>query len=623
MLTPEQLAHCADDMIWLYSRLENDIIRDITRRIVKTGIITDTAHFQLGVLQEAGALYSDITQEISKQSGVAETTLKQLFEDSAVKAMEYDSLIYKDYGLEPHTLRMSPSALQVLEAGYIKTNGNLANLTQTTANTSQWKFIDACSLAELKVTTGGYSYQTAVWEAIQSVAKDGLEVEYPSGHRDKLEVAVRRNVITGIGQTTGKICLGYAHEMGCDLMEITAHSGARPSHAAWQGQIVSLSGENDEYLTLSDIGYGTGDGFKGWNCRHDWFPYFEGTTRMYPEETLAKMNAKDIEFPDGTMHTLYEAEQMQRKYERAVRQSRRELCAADEVMKTAEKGSELYRKAAEKYDHCTAKAKYYEREMKNFCDKTGLRVDGSRTRTYGYGKSISQKVIHNDKAMYENYKKMLGSHATAKDINEFNFIALHGTKEYNLYRNVEAVNKMYKTDFGSMTPMQIYELDQRALREKRSNFSSRYKNSGNFAVMEYNGEYYYAHSLANIENGVENKVFANYRGDKSHLAYTGMSELERNFVTFDVVQATGKKATSSFKGELRTDTYLDTEAKLLEMLENTLYNRDIKDIYILSERGMCDSCKNVADQFIERHPEANVNIVSNIKNTGDPWKGRK
>ena len=365
----------------------------------------------------------------------------------------------------------------------------------TTAKTSQVQFINACSLAELKVSTGGYSYQTAIWEAVQAVAKYGLEVEYPSGHKDKLDVAVRRNVMTGIGRTTGEICLEYANEMGCDLMEISAHSGARPSHAEWQGDIVSLSGQ-DGYLSLSDIGYGTGDGFKGWNCRHDWYPYFEGSKRMYSKEELEKLNAEDVEFPDGSKHTQYEAEQMQRKYERAIRQTRRELCAADETMKTTDKDSELYAKAKTDYDRCTAKVKYYEQEMKSFCNKTGLYVDNSRVRTYGYGKSISQKVVHNDKAMYEKYKYMLGTKATAKDIHEFNYMAFNGKKEYNLFRKVESVNAMYRTDFGSMTPMKIYELDQRALKEKRTNFASNFKDQGNFAAMEYGGEYYYAHSLA-------------------------------------------------------------------------------------------------------------------------------
>lgn len=48
---------------------------------------------------------------------------------------------------------------------------------------------------------------------------------------------------------TGEISLANAKDMEQDLMEISAHAGARPSHAEWQGQIVSLSGDNTKYLS--------------------------------------------------------------------------------------------------------------------------------------------------------------------------------------------------------------------------------------------------------------------------------------------------------------------------------------------------------------------------------------
>lgn len=293
MLTPEQLAHCADDIVELYSQLEEAIVRDVARRIVKTGTMTDTAIWQTQHMQELGTLNSDILNSISKYSGKCESELKKLFEDAAITATEYDNEIYRANGLNPKYIKVSDTQLQILEAGYKKTHGNLSNLTLTTAVSSQTSFINACSLAELKATSGAFSPQQAIVDAIKQVAVNGAEVIYPSGHTDKLDVAVRRNVMTGIGQTTGQICLANARELGCDLMEITAHAGARPSHSYWQGQVVSLSGRKG-YLSLSDIGYGSGDGFKGWNCRHDWYPYFEGSTRMYDEEKLKQMDTKSI-----------------------------------------------------------------------------------------------------------------------------------------------------------------------------------------------------------------------------------------------------------------------------------------------------------------------------------------
>lgn len=584
MLTPEQLAHCADDAVALYSKLNEEIVRDIARRIAKSSRLTETGRLQILALQDVGMLTSDIQKTVSRYSGASETLLHDLFEDAGIMSVEYDMSIYTANGLNPLPLNMSPAAMQTLEAGYRKTNGNLRNLTGTTAITSQTGFIDACTMAEMKAESGAFSPQQAIVDAVKQIAKDGAVVRYPSGHKDKLDVAVRRNVMTGIGQTTGEICLGYARELNHDLMEITAHAGARPSHAKWQGQIVSLSGKPG-YLSLSDIGYGTGEGFKGYNCRHDWYPYFEGSRRMYSPEELEKLNAKDIQFPDGSMHTLYEAEQYQRACERRIRETRRQLVAQDELLKNVQ-DTETKRLARHEYDKCTIRLKAQEKNLSDFCDYTGLRENSSRVQTYGFGRSLSQSVVQRNK-------------------------------------KIEAVCAMYKVDFGYMSKLQIFELDQRALTEKLTNFTSKYKNSGNFAIMEYGKQYYYAHSMANKSNGIESPAFAKYKGDKSHLASTSENEGKRRFRTFDVTQETGGMIPENFTGDIRSNTFEDTEAKLFESLENLWYNSKHKTINILSERGMCDSCKWVAVQFMEKHPEARVNIVSGKSATKISWKGRK
>ncbi len=584
MLTPEQLAHCTDDIVELYTKLNEEIVRDIARRVAKASDVTPTGRLQILALQNVGMLTDDILQTVSKYSGMSDSLLYDLFEDAGIMSVEYDMEIYTKNGLNPLPLNMSPAAMQTLEAGYRKTNGNLRNLTGTTAVTSQTNFINACTMAEMKAESGAFSPQQAIIDAVKQLAADGAVVRYPSGHKDKLDVAVRRNVMTGIGQTTGEICLGYARDLEWDLMEITAHAGARPSHARWQGQIVSLSGRKG-YLSLDDIGYGTGEGFKGYNCRHDWYPYSEGSARMYTAEEIAKLNAKNIEFPDGSMHTLYEAEQYQRAYERRIRETRRQIIAQDELMKNVS-DEQTKQLARHEFDKFTVKLKEQEKKLSDFCDYTGLRVDSSRVQTLGFGKSLSQSVVQRNK-------------------------------------KINAVCDMYKVDFGHMNKLKIFELDQRALVEKRTNFSSDYKKSGNIAILEYGGEFFFSHSQANISNGIATEAFEKYKGDKTHLARTSVNEAERQFKTFDVRQDTGKKIPSGYSGAVRSDTFEDTEAKLFESLENLWYNNKHQTINMLSERGMCDSCLEVAKQFIAKHPRAKVNVVSNVQNTGNPWKGRK
>lgn len=445
MLTPDQLAHCADDILKLYSQLEEEIVRDVARRISKTGVITETGKLQLNAMQELGTLNSDILKSLSKYTDKTEEQLQKLFEDAAVTATEYDNEIYRANGLNPKSIKVSATQMQTLEAGYKKTSGNLSNLTRTTAVTSQTGFINACTLAEMKAESGAFSPQQAIVDAIKQVASEGAFVLYPSGHRDRLDVAVRRNVMTGIGQTTGEICLANARELGCDLMEITAHAGARPSHASWQGQIVSLSGRKC-YLSLSDIGYGEGDGFKGWNCRHDWFPYFEGSTRMYSEKDLKELDAENIEFPDGSMHALYEAEQYQRALERKIRETKRILAAQDEFFNNT--SSQSMKKAIKNnFDDFSIKLKRQEAQMNAFCEKTGLLVDNARVQKYGFGRSTAQKAVS---SANKHYKTWSSEH----NINNIKTLAEYYKVKYNDTARYELLKKYVNSvDRGMLSPL--------------------------------------------------------------------------------------------------------------------------------------------------------------------------
>lgn len=478
MLTPEQLAHCADDIINLYSQLEEEIVRDIARRIVKTGTMTDTGIWQAQHMQELGTLHSDVLSSVAKYSDKTESELKKLFEDASIKATEYDNEIYRRNGLNPKSLKVSDTQMQLLDAGYKKTQGNLSNLTLTTAVSSQTSFINACSLAELKASSGAFSPQQAIADAIKQVAQDGAFVIYPSGHRDRLDVAVRRNVMTGIGQTTGEICLANARELGCDLMEITAHAGARPSHANWQGQIVSLSGRKG-YLSLSDIGYGTGDGFKGWNCRHDWYPYFEGSTRMYSDKDLKELDAENIEFPDGSMHTLYEAEQYQRALERRIRQTKRTLAACDEAINNLS-DKELLQKLDNEFSKYSIKLKRQESELNNFCDKTGLLKDTSRSQSYGFGRSTAQKAVGSAKKHFKTWSKEHNIN-NIETLAEYYNVKYNDSKRYALLKGyVKAVDK---GDISSLTGFDLYESKAKEIQEKLVGL--KINNDNNYEIKDF------------------------------------------------------------------------------------------------------------------------------------------
>lgn len=406
MLTPDYYFNCTDDIIEVYSKLDQSITRDIARRILKAGYVTEGAKWQIQVEREAGLLYDDIISSIAEYTETSESAVKALFEDAGITSKDFDDKIYKEAGKTPIPLKSSQAMLQVLQAGIEKTNGLLSNLTKTTALTAQTAFIDACTLAEMEITSGAFDYNTAIRHAVESAISQGCYVEYASGARATLEAAVRRAVMTGVSQTTGEISLANAKEMDTDLMEITAHGGARPSHAVWQGQIVCISGKRSGYLTLSDIGYGEVTGFKGVHCRHDWYPFLEGvSTLAHTKKELEDLKNATVIY-NGEEIPLYEAQQKQRAMERIIREERRKALGYEEAAKTAT-NKKLKEDLETNYYTCAQKIKQKEKIYDGFCNETGLTPQKDRLYKYGYNKSESQKVLVSNRNA-QQYNKLVG-----------------------------------------------------------------------------------------------------------------------------------------------------------------------------------------------------------------------
>lgn len=388
MLTPEYLQSVPDAMVELYAQAEADILADMARRINGFDMFIPSAQYQMQMLEEMGVLRSDIVRELSRLTGKSKKELITIMREAGMETLAADEAIYRAAGLSSSPAAASSAVQEVLAAGLKKTGGLFTNLTKTTANTATKQFERALDRAYMQISSGAIDPATATKNAIKSLAKDGVgAITYPSGHVDNLEVAVRRAVITGVNQTCGKMQEARADELGCDLMELTAHAGARPSHAEWQGQIVSRSGRPG-YLSLDDIGYGTGAGFKGWNCSHDWRPYFEGMPRTYSKELLDSYEAKDYEY-NGQKMTEYEALQQQRNIERNLRRWKRENVA----MKAA--GLDTTESAA--------KIAKWQGVQKDFINQTGLKRQTERESIAGWGRSQAASA----RADAKKYEKAL------------------------------------------------------------------------------------------------------------------------------------------------------------------------------------------------------------------------
>ena len=393
MLTPNQLDKLPEPMIQLMSELQNEIISDICRRITKANYLTPTAEWQLYKANQLTISAREVKRRIAAKLKVRESTLKELYTDAVKTAIREDEIIYKaaiaegilsdNYRDRLTNYTRSKAFSNVLQRGLKNTNGLMRNLTNSAAAAANRQLSDALDLAFLKCASGAFTPQDAIFEADRKLGQDGLKcVSYGSGRTDQLDVAVRRAVVTGIGKTCCDMQLDLAKEMDCELVEVSSHLGARPSHAEWQGQIYSLKKGHPKYPYFYDAtGYGTGDGLGGWNCRHSFFPYFEGLSVAANAPTFSK--EENLEEYTNT--------QKQRAYERSIRKSKRELAALDSARQEA--SPELKAKLDREFERKSVTLKNREARLEEHLKATGLLPDNSRVRVDGFGKSVSQKAV--------------------------------------------------------------------------------------------------------------------------------------------------------------------------------------------------------------------------------------
>ena len=393
-LTPEQLAEASARLDGLTQKLEKTVLDDICRRIAKAGAVTDSAEWQMLRLKEMGYANDVIEQAVSEYTKKSAAEVQQLFHEAAQVSDIFYSEMYTQSGKPFVPVEDNPYMQQLISSVVEQTQNELVNLTRsmgfavrqpdgsTTFKPAAKAYQSALDLAQMQVATGTFDYTTAIRNSVKALTDGGLQfVDYASGHRNRADVAARRAILTGLSQMTGKVSEHNAEELETDIVEVTAHAGARPDHAEWQGRRYSLSGKSKEYRSLEEAtGYGTGDGLKGWNCRHDFYPVIPGISPpAYTEEQLANIDPPPIEYNGKTL-TYYECTQKQRAMETAMRKTKREIIAA---------------KASGDDDMFTAKSirlRRQKEEYAKFSDKAGLLTQNERTQVYGFDKSISAKA---------------------------------------------------------------------------------------------------------------------------------------------------------------------------------------------------------------------------------------
>lgn len=381
MLTPKQLQNLPKPLTDIYSELSDFVLQDIARRISEAAKITDTAEYQMYRARALGMSTDAIKKEIARINGAAESEIAELIREAAERSDEFDR---KMLGVSGGMTLSENTQLQKLMAAQIEqTRGLCTNLTGTLGfaqKTADGRMVYGSAtdflrkqmdMAQMKVMTGVCDYNTAVRQACFALADSGLRtVYYASGRSDRIEVAVRRALMTSVSQLTQKISEQNAAEFGADGWEISAHMGARPSHAVYQGRQYPNSQYETIVLPL----------ITDYNCRHSAYPIILGVTKpSYTPEELQALDPPPFTY-EGKQYTAYEAQQQMRKMERAMRRQKDRCVVADAVG-----DKDAFTAASIKLRR---QKDYYE----DFCKATGTYTEYERTFVSGYDRQIAAKT---------------------------------------------------------------------------------------------------------------------------------------------------------------------------------------------------------------------------------------
>lgn len=403
-----------------FSDLEIRIMEDIVRRIQQAGKITSTADWQINRLRILGYSSEDIEQMLKEALDKSYPEMFELYDKVIDWEYVRNKEVYEQVNAEFIPYEENEELQQITEALIRQSSEELKNITNSLGFYLDYgtgkpvltplaqvyqKYLDA---ACMDIVSGAFDYNSVLRRVVTQLTNSGLrQIDYASGRANRIDVAARRAVMTGVSQLSGKISEMNAEKFGTEHFEVEWHAGARPTHAVWQGRIYS----KEELTTVCGLGSVTG--LLGANCYHMYYPFVPGiSVRNWTDEWLEEQYRKENtpKTFNGKEYTLYEAKQRQRQMETCMRAQR-------------EKVDLLKKGGADPDDTMIARAKYQGQlnEYSRFCKKMGLTEERERiyydmrgriaTNTKKQNRKYTTDMIRNadrDSKQYYRYRNILG-----------------------------------------------------------------------------------------------------------------------------------------------------------------------------------------------------------------------
>lgn len=420
----------ADSVAGIYQDLEELLMRNIVCHIRDYGEPIDSDDWQLQKLAELGALNKENIRIIAQQAGISQTAAERMLNEVAQESIKQlepclqnaakDGLLHTAVDVDKSkNIKQTVNAIQSQARDALNLcNTNMLykareaykNLVQNICSVSKeieqkQDFIDLMNKSATNTVIGAESRTQAVRSCIKQFNEKGIPAFVDKAGREwtpeaYVNMCMRNTAKNVADEVQSERCKEY----GCNLIEISSHSGARPKCSKDQGKIFDLDngsgytedarGKKIRYYPWNSSSYGEPDGILGINCRHHKHPFVPGVNIKTYFPVDKEENDK-----------LYEQTQVQRALERYVRKQKRECMLYDELGDT-----EAFEKAA-------VKLKSKEAKLKNYVDRNdNLHRRKDREQVVGFDKSISSKVVNTNKKVVNVANMSYNMGSTEKNV---------------------------------------------------------------------------------------------------------------------------------------------------------------------------------------------------------------
>lgn len=346
-LTPQDILNISEPIEAIYQRTVDELLINIARHFNISGW-ERTRYWEIKKLSEMGVLTAESVRIISENTSLLPEEIEKAFLEVSKKAcLDIDPQlkeaakkgILQDPGTSPTTSVLMREEIQSFIDQAISTM-NMVNTTmlQSTreaylqgisAAVNEAQIHEAKEILEtqaLEVVTGQETRTRAIRKAMNQLTATGITGFYDkAGRRWQAETYAAMVVRTTAHNAAIESIKTRQQEFGGgDIFQVSSHAGARPLCFPYQGKFYSWSssgefkdgaGVTHKYELIENTSYGKPAGLFGINCGHHPIPIIPGFS--YPQdgpEQSKKENDKE-----------YKESQIQRQYERQIREAKRDL----------------------------------------------------------------------------------------------------------------------------------------------------------------------------------------------------------------------------------------------------------------------------------------------------------